>query len=127
MIFQHTINKVMSGDKTQTRRIVKPEHRAAKVAAGTPLEFMSVGQSWGDIVAVRGKNARDVYAVKNTYAVQSGRGKAALWISPNGAIAEGVEHYWDIEYEECRRDNRGWMKEMGWREARIQITQIRQE
>ena len=126
MIFQHTINKVISGDKTQTRRIVKPSHSAGKIARGTALEFMPVGTSWGSIVAVR-SNGRDVYALNHTYAVQSGRGKAAMWISPNGGVAEGVEHYWDIEYESMRRDNRGWMKELGWREVRIRLTEICQE
>lgn len=103
MIFQHTFQAVIEGRKTQTRRIVKPGHGCGKIAAGTPLEFMPVGYGWGDIVAVRSKSGRDIYAVGKTYAVQPGRGQKAVariritsirredvrYISEADAIAEG--------------------------------------
>lgn len=126
MIFQHTWQKVLSGEKTQTRRIVKDIQTVGRIAPGTALEFMPIGTSWDDIVAVR-QNGRDIYALSKTYAVQPARCRPAIWISPDGKAQESVEYLWDIEYETIRRDKRGWMKELGWHEARIQITRIRQE
>lgn len=77
MLFMHIFEKVLSGEKTQTRRLVKSEHTAAKIAMGTTLEFMPVGYGWGDIVAVR-QRGRDIYAIQKDYAVQPARTAKAI-------------------------------------------------
>lgn len=69
MIFQHTIDKVLSGEKTQTRRIVKPGEdnvRRYSVYSNQPAIETVVN---GD---------RVVYQIGKDYAVQPGRGKPAV-------------------------------------------------
>jgi hypothetical protein len=64
MIFQHTIDKVLSGEKTQTRRIRKDGQHGWLGTREHPL-----------MVA---KDTRPVYQVGKTYAAQPGRGKAQV-------------------------------------------------
>ena len=64
MIFQHTLEQVLSGQKTQTRRIIKPGDVAVRS-----------GQD--EITAVK-TNGRTKWAVGKTYSVQPGRGKPAV-------------------------------------------------
>lgn len=59
MIFQHTLPQVLSGEKTQTRRLVSPQHEA-------------VVDPDGEIVTVKA-NGRAKWVVGRTYAVQPGR------------------------------------------------------
>ena len=61
MIFQHTWQQVLDGTKTQTRRLVKPGEW--------------VGYIGKDVLSGTG---RTVYEVGKTYAVQPGRGQAAV-------------------------------------------------
>lgn len=80
MIFQHTIDAVLSGRKTQTRRIVKPgdfydgHDEYVNENGITVVQFPGVYR-WN-------KNndggSRTVYAVGQTYAAQPGRGKASV-------------------------------------------------
>lgn len=70
MLFQHTIDKVLSGEKTQTRRIV-----------GSRDEFYEPPE--GDLPAAvfrwqSGGGSKPVYIVGKDYAVQPGRGKPAV-------------------------------------------------
>lgn len=92
MLFIHTIDKVLSGEKTQTRRIAKP------------------GDEWfpedlGDAAAVMHKGFsayRLVYEVGKTYAVQPGRGKPAVArIRITGIRSEDVR---EIDYEDVRAE-----------------------
>ncbi len=86
MIFAHTLDKILCGEKRQTRRLVKPgEHLTTKSGKAA-------------VVA-----KRTVYEVGKTYAVQPNRGKKAvarilltglrrekiLDISTADAVAEG--------------------------------------
>lgn len=64
MLFQHTLELVLSGRKTQTRRIVTPKDSAERGDDGA-------------ITAVK-INGRDKYRVGKTYAVQPARGKPAV-------------------------------------------------
>lgn len=76
MIFQHTWRQVISGSKTQTRRLRKPEESRQYITHETPLEFIPAGFSTGDIMAVRHGNnypQRIKWSVGNTYAVQPAR------------------------------------------------------
>lgn len=61
MIFAHTLEKVLNGTKTQTRRLVK---------AGEQLT--------ADGVCIRTARGRRLYQVGKTYAVQPARGKRAV-------------------------------------------------
>jgi len=65
MIFQYTWEKVLAGQKTQTRRIVKPEH----------WEFCDGPELAIDTVFY---GTRIKWQVGRTYAVQPGRGKPAV-------------------------------------------------
>ena len=68
MIFAHTWQKVLSGEKSQTRRIVKPDHRSYVNPSftGDAITRVKPSTDYFD---------RDLYAVGKTYAVQPGRGK----------------------------------------------------
>lgn len=74
MIFQteSAINKILNGEKTQTRRIVKPGHREhfSYWSDGTHKQIAEIYECRDD---------RLIYCVGRTYAVQPGRGKQALW------------------------------------------------
>lgn len=82
MIFQHTIDKVLSGEKTQTRRIVEDGQWLAQPigSVGTavngriilgerPLQVVS-GHEWDNTRRIH-------YEVGKTYALQRGRGMKA--------------------------------------------------
>lgn len=100
MIFQHTIDKVLSGEKTQTRRIVKP---------GDALERVPMGEWRIKHPAVR-RNGRIIFAVTQPRAVQSKRGQRSVarlvitdirredvrTISDADAIAEGFANRIDF-------------------------------
>jgi hypothetical protein len=69
VIFQHTISKVLSGEKTQTRRIVKPDEIL--------LDADDIYTS-GVYASIGGGKYRNIYVVGKDYAVQPGRGKSAV-------------------------------------------------
>ncbi|MFN8450600.1 MAG: ASCH domain-containing protein [Anaerolineae bacterium] len=64
MLFQHTLDLVLSGAKTQTRRVVAREDTAEHGDDGA-------------ITAVK-TSGRDKYRIGKTYAVQPARGKPAV-------------------------------------------------
>lgn len=69
MIFQHTHELVLSGDKTQTRRLVKP---------GDELHSWWENDRVGFRKAVQMDSGRIRWEVGRTYAVQPGRGQKAI-------------------------------------------------
>lgn len=75
MIFQHTIDKVLSGEKTQTRRRVKPNHVcwADSYDENGATEITDVR-----VVIDESRPGRKIYEVGKTYAVQPARGKPAV-------------------------------------------------
>ena len=96
MIFKGTIDKVLDGTKTQTRRLVKDD------------DYYGPSSGWFGperIHYVLGKNSRMRFSEARTYAVQPGRGKSSIArikinkihkeklidISINDCIAEGIE------------------------------------
>jgi hypothetical protein len=98
MIFQHTIDAVLNGTKTQTSRIVKGGDMESGYRSGsTPHCLLKC-----NILSVH-RNNRLLYHLDNTYAVQPGRGKKAVaririlqirlmdvrYISAQGAVDEG--------------------------------------
>lgn len=89
MIFQHTIDKLLAGNKTQTRRVMKPNE-------------VAIRGRYNKILAIS-INERDKWRVGQTYAVQPARGKSQVarikiiainsqcvhYINHHDAIAEG--------------------------------------
>ncbi len=77
MIFQHTWEKVLSGEKVQTRRIALPEPDGT---GDYPCEM--IAWPMGIMAVQRIKPCQDrwriIYQVGKTYAVQPGRGKPAV-------------------------------------------------
>ena len=102
MIFQHTLNKVLSGDKWHTRRIIDD----GKWIRDNSTQLF---------IAIK-RNGRTLYAVGNTYAVQPARGKPAVAriritgmrlepvtsITIEDAIAEG--------FESCKEFFNAWVE-----------------
>ena len=101
MIFQHTIEAVLSGKKTQTRRVVKAGQEATLWDSAIVLVTMGNGSA--------------KYALGGEYAVQPGRGKKSVArivvtairqehvqdITEEDALAEGCD---DLNYYESARD-----------------------
>lgn len=80
MIFQHTWEKVISGEKTQTRRIVKPKEFSNEWGLGGEND-----ETINEVLMPRTKVdkygmtlPRNVYLLGKTYAVQPGRGKKQI-------------------------------------------------
>lgn len=63
MIFAYTLEQVLRGEKSQTRRLIKPEERLNLT---------------GNSIRVEIAGKRTVYEVGKSYAVQPGRGKKAV-------------------------------------------------
>jgi len=87
MIFQHTIDKVLSGEKTQTRRIVKPTEHMFAGHEGTVWSVLNP-KTLGD------PQLRAVYETNKEYAVQPGRGKAAV----GRILITNIRHQEDVRY-----------------------------
>jgi len=67
MIFAHTLDKVLSAKKWQTRRLIKPKEKLCLEEA-----------LFGNYSFVRASGNRKVYEVGKSYAVQPNRGKKAV-------------------------------------------------
>ncbi len=79
MLFIHTIDKVLDGSKTQTRRIVKPNHHALNYWRTEIGDDLHIGMSGdGTNIGVVQSSGRDMWRVFSDYAVQPGRGKKAI-------------------------------------------------
>lgn len=80
MIFQFTINDVLSGRKWQTRRLVKAGERSNEWHMDGPEDMrineVLVNRAKPDIFGMT--IARQVYGLDKTYAVQPGRGKKSV-------------------------------------------------
>ncbi len=65
MIFQHTLEQVLDGTKTQTSRIVKAGHKFCEPMMVYPAEVITAKK-------------KSLYRVGSTYAVQGGRGQKGV-------------------------------------------------
>jgi hypothetical protein len=108
MQFQHTWGKVLSGEKTQTRRLVK---------AGETLTRRY--PPYIDADTVFGKNNRTKYQVGQTQAVQPGRTKPAIYWRYSDITGTG--------YEVLQQPYSPELSNWGWKQLRIRITDIRRE
>jgi hypothetical protein len=80
MIFAHTLDKVLAGQKRQTRRLVKP------------------GETFEEAAGTVKQNRRTLYQIGKTYAVQPNRGKpSAARIQLNGLRKETVAAIMDAD------------------------------
>ena len=97
MIFQHTLDKVLSGEKTQTRRIVKPGEtfEPADPICGYPAGVYCWKRNFA-------QTARPVYIAGKTYAVQPGRNEFAHWYYNGGEWVELRICVTDIRREDVR-------------------------
>ncbi len=99
MIFKGTIDKVLNGTKTQTRRPVRVNHGCVSFPNSTEIEKV-VKSRWHPCLI-----HRKIWTVGQDYAVQPGRGKSSIAririksirkeklmdISLTDCIAEGIE------------------------------------
>jgi hypothetical protein len=125
MIFNQ-VQEIISGQKTQTRRLVKPGEYTwicGRFEDGSPA-YSSVHHESHRVRFERGK----------TYAVQQKRGKPALWIRPDGSLFTGVGADTINEFLTLAnnqptsiRDIPKVLRAHGYTPLRIQITAIRRE
>lgn len=87
MLFIHTWEKVLSGEKAQTRRIVKPTEHMFAGHEGTVWSVLNP-KTLGD------PQLRAVYETNKKYAVQPGRGKAAV----GSILITNIRHQEDVRY-----------------------------
>lgn len=123
MQFNKTWEKVLSGEKTQTRRLVKDDEFMARryttyIDTSLPVAYLET---------VLNANNRTVYQVSKTYAVTPARTHPALIYCPDhpcygiDIIQPGDSHYQLAK--EGKWDYRG----QGYIQARIRITDIRRQ
>ena len=77
MLFIHTLDKVLSGEKTQTRRIVKPGDTTLNYWRN-PVKDNRYYEGSIDPIGVVRRGGRDLWMVTRDYAVQPGRTKPAV-------------------------------------------------
>ena len=130
MIFRQW-QQVLSGQKTMTRRLCQEKERC--------LDGFSVAKTWThNVLGTTGHRAWCPYYPKwqigCTYAVQPGRGHPAIWIGPDDTpydapLAEYLRKASGIDAPRWGwgKHVKKWLREHGYREARIRITGIRRE
>ena len=126
MQFTHTWRKVLSGEQTQARIIVKPgEHTNEWHLNGDDdmtINEVLIPRTRVDKYGM--SLPRNVYLLGKTYAVQPGRGKrSAYWkIDEDGLLKNTVDLA--ATYAHWTRKN---LEANGWHEARIRILRIWRE
>ena len=116
MIFQHTWRKVLGGEKTQTRRLVKDGEYLGKY----------LGKAWME-TTVSLSNGKAKYQVMQTRVVQPSRNHPTLIYHPEhpcygiDIIEPGDSHYQQAKSGEWNYRGQGYIQ------ARIRITDIRRE
>lgn len=110
MIFQHTIEKVLSGEKTQTRRLIKGVNLALDIHSTPGATDSPNFGLLGPIQCVTTESGHLLYELGQVLAVQPGRGKPAaaririntIWredvrnIKERDALADGFASYVDF-------------------------------
>ncbi len=119
MIFQHTWEKVLSGEKTQTRRIYKRGEFTNCWYDDMIINEVLIPQTKVDKYGMT--MPRNVYLVGKTYAVQPGRGKRSVFWKhdENGVLINTVDLA--ATYVHWTRKS---LIEHGWHEMRVEILRI---
>jgi len=115
MIFQHTWQRVIQGQKTQTRRLVKTGDQGWIYGLGfngKPITYSAIIRNI--------PKERVICQIDKTYAVQPGRGKPALMVHWNHPC-HGID-IWQAGLGELAA-----AAAQGYQEARIRIIEIRRE
>jgi|GEM_PF-4257318 len=125
---------VLSGKKTMTRRLVQPRDYVGWHLFSDGLYLYTIFR-WKTTCEGHGilqGYYYPLYAIGRTYAVQPGRGKPAIWIGADGTeydapLAEylrkaesGTRAIWGPRVKQ-------WLREHGYREARVRMMAIRKE
>lgn len=116
MQFQHTHALVLSGQKTQTRRIVKPGDHL--IYHGEYAELTAFGMDYGTLDGVY-NGQRPVYRIGSKYAVQPARTKPMIYWRYSDMTGTG--------YEVLQQSYSPELANWGWKPARIRITSIERE
>jgi hypothetical protein len=102
---------ILSGAKTMTRRVVKPEDGLVRADKSCSIIRISQGYPGG----------RTAYEVGKTYAIQPGRGQRTIFIKDGVSTLD----------PQVREKYKHWTKKAllanGWHLARLRITAIRRE
>lgn len=118
MIFKQ-IEAILNGTKTQTRRVRKDTEGA--------VASLSFNDDYVRVYSL-GKRSFVKWQVGKSYAIVPKRGAAGVWISPDGKMRHPVTYTHDMEWDTTlRHDARGWLRELGYRPAKIRLTAIRCE
>jgi hypothetical protein len=100
MIFQHTWQQVLSGEKTQTRRLVEPGDFALNGWREYPSENSPGAPGATAYVMSAKRHIR--WCVLRTYAVQPGRGRKAVGRIRITAVRQ--ERLQDISYDDIEAE-----------------------
>lgn len=126
MIFMHTWQKILSGKKTQTRRLIKGVNLVVDIHGNpnaTDSPFYDKASS-SEIECVLTEKGWLRYHVNHTYAVQTGRSKGAVGririlsirrqdvrdISPDDIRAEGFSTSYDFLWVWCQLHDKPALK-----------------
>jgi hypothetical protein len=120
LIFQYTWRAILEGDKSMTRRIVKPNE---------------LGNVWNEdgiinevLIKRDGKQSLCKWCVGKTYAAMTGRGKpAAWWREVDGRIETNIPQYDPLPKPWNDHGVRETLAMHGFQQLRVKITAIRQE
>jgi hypothetical protein len=125
------IEKILPGDKTQTRRLVKPGQGWASDADDKPIESLVIDH-----------NGRTKWRVGNSQAVCPGRGKPTVWWrNLNGNIQQAhlitvqgsvlTPEFNGMSWYDCAKRSanewQDWLLSYDFKLLRIRITAIRRE
>ena len=131
MIFQHTWQKVLSGEKTQTRRIVKQEdvelirsEPGDRVFSQRNQLYIAYPAAETRMISAVERNRRHLYDVGKTYAVQVKRGGYTIHYR---CLPDGKLQIWNNRHQGLPNFIGDWDEWKTYKEARIEITDIRRE
>lgn len=103
MIFQHTWEKVLSGEKTQTRRLAKSDEMLFSEFFATTPKRDSVGRTHvRDLCGIQIPTFDEKWSVGHTYAVQPARNQKSVGRIRITAIRR--EDVQSITYEDARAE-----------------------
>ena len=117
MIFK-LVEDVLTGKKTQTRRVKWMNEYAIPADIG----FSAVYEQYDN------SKSRLKWEVWRNYSIVPKAGSCSVWMNKKGEWRNPVTYTYDMEWDDTlRHDARGWLRELGYRPAKIRLTAIRCE